>query len=138
MKSIYDILNIRKTDIETEIRNAIAETKKELKGLGTNRTCKIYSSKVRELLNKRNIVNRLVDTKTKDMDYSHQFVIVPKDDNSSYIIDLTLNQFSMSSLYTDMYINGYMIMNNEEFNSYLDFIEFNSLDLDSYIKNTKL
>lgn len=138
MKSIYELLNIRNVDIEKEIINAIDETKKELNGLATDRTCKIYSNKVSEILNKKNIVNRLVDTKTKDMDYSHQLVIVPKDDNYSYIIDLTLSQFGFNTLYTDMYKKGYMLMNDEEFNSYLDFIEFNNLDFDSYIKNTKL
>lgn len=134
MGSLYDLLNIKNINVEEEIKKTILETKIELNNLTTIRTCKIYSSKVSELLKQKHIVNRIVDTKTKDMNYSHQFVIVPKDNNYSYIIDLTLNQFVYNSLYDDMYQNGYMLLNNEEFNSYLDYIEFNNFNLDSYIE----
>ena len=134
MDSLYDLLNIKNVDIEKEIIASIKETKEELNGLTTNRTCKIYSSKINEILKKKSIVNRLVDTKTKDMDYSHQFVIVPKNDILFYVIDLTANQFNYNSLYDDMYNKGYMIMNDEEYNQYLDYIEFNNLEIDNYIK----
>ena len=134
MDSLYDLLNIKNVDIEKEIIASIKETKEELNGLTTNRTCKIYSSKLNEILKRKSSVNRLVDTKTKDMDYSHQFVIVPKNDSLFYVIDLTANQFNYNSLYDDMYNKGYMIMNDEEYNQYLDYIEFNNLEIDNYIK----
>ena len=137
MKNLYDILNIKKINVEEEIKNTIKEVREELNNLTTIRTCKIYSSKVSELLNKKSILNRIVDTKTKDMDYSHQFVIVPISDNKSYIIDLTFNQFKYNNLYEDLYNNGYIIMNNDDLNHYLDYIEFSNLELDEYINSTR-
>lgn len=126
MESLYDLLNINNTNIEEEIKNIISEAKIKSNNLTTIRTCKIYSSLISELLNKKHIINRIVDTSDKDMKYSHQFVIVPKNKDYSFIIDLTLNQFEYNELYNTMYENGYMLMNDEDLNHYLDYIEFNT------------
>ena len=134
MENLYDLLNISNKSIEDEIIDAIKKTKESLNGLTTYRMCKIYSSNLSSVLKKKNILHKLIDTSTKDMDYAHQFVIVPKNDDISYVIDLTFDQFGYNSLFDEMYKNGYMVMNDYIYNMYLDYIEFNNFNLDNQIK----
>lgn len=123
MNNIYDILNITNKDIESEIKDVIEETNIELNGLTKIRTCMIYSSKVSELLRKRNIVNRICNIKVND-DFNHQFVMVPYNNEESFIIDLTIEQFGNPNVLKELYDNGYILLDDFLFdNYYLKFIE---------------
>ena len=130
MNSLYDILNIEKIDIEKGIRVAIAETKKELNGLSVEQMCLVYTSYLYQNLKKEHIVCYIVDTK-EDLGrrYQHRFIVLPKDDDNKYILDLTVSQFGDDIMFREMALHGYKLLNNDEYNLYVDYISVN------YVKN---
>ena len=127
MNNLYDILNVKKIDIESTIKNSIAEVTKELKNLGRERTCFIYTSYLYDNLKNKNILCYIVDTK-EDMnsEYQHRFIIVPKDENHNYIIDLTIRQFGHNNLFDNLENQGYQLLNKEEFKEYFNFVTVNN------------
>lgn len=119
MDNLYDILNIKKIDIEQGIKDSIKTTKEELKEIPTKQNCFKYSKYLKHNLNKLNIVSRLIDTNSLGIDYEHYFVMVPKNSDTYYVIDLTYAQFGNDSYFNDLYTNGYELMDNVKFNAYL-------------------
>ena len=118
---LYDLVNIQHNNIEKAIKEAISDTKKTLKNLTTNQMCLIYTSYVYYELRKKHVVAHIMDTeKDFKMEYRHLFVAIPKGVTQNYIIDLTYNQFQLNSLFNDMYINGYQLLDNEKYQKYLD------------------
>lgn len=116
-----DMLNIGKVDIEKKIIDAISETRLQLEGLITDRTCLIYTSYLYNNLKKRNILAYIVDTqKDLHMDFLHYFIIVPKDKDNNYIIDLTYNQFKYNELFESIYNRGYQMLSDDMYGKYLN------------------
>ena len=119
-----EMLNIRGKNVEDEIQNAIATVQKELEGLDTERTCKIYSSYILRELQNRHIIARLLNTKNIDLNYEHEFVMAT-DGTSSYIIDLTYSQFGQNEP-QELNKNGYIKCTKNVLHNYINTI--NSLN----------
>ena len=125
---LYDLLNIRNIDIESTIEDAINETIEQLNGLTDERTCLIYTSYLYDNLKKRHIVARIIDTKDDlNMSYKHQFVLVPKDSDNNYILDLTAKQFGSNDLYDQLNSKGYQLLSSNLYQSYLNHIESSTI-----------
>ena len=118
---LEDLINIKKINIEEQIQQAIQETKKELFNLTTDTTCMIYSDYLSRNLTKRHVVNRVVSTKDYDLPYEHKFNISPKNENEMYLMDLTYPQFQ-STEFEDLNDKGYTIVDNEEYDDYLEIV----------------
>ena len=118
---IEDLINIKKLDIETEIKEAIEDTKDELSNLTTETTCMIYSDYLSRNLTKRHVINRVVSTSDYNLPYYHQFNIVPGKDNKLYLIDLTFPQFQVSTL-DELTKKGYMLVDTDTYGKYLDIV----------------
>ncbi len=124
MKDLYDLINIRKVNIEESIIKSIEEVKQELNGLETERMCQVYTSFIYNKLKEKGVLVRIVDTQSDcNLDYKHYFLVVPNSENNNYIIDLTYNQFMYNPLFTSMYKNGYQLLTNDEFEEYINNIK---------------
>ena len=128
--SLYDkILNISNKNVEEEIKNAILETKDELKGLDVDRMCKIYSSYLYENLKKRHVLAHIIDTKDLGFSFQHQFILAY--DKVYYLIDLTYSQFNDSNfLFSKLLKDGYQIIDNITFVNYLKTVGSMVVNLD--------
>ena len=121
---IDEMLNIRKSNIEDVIQEAILSVQKKLEGLSKERTCMIYSSYLYEALRKRGVLCRLIDTKVDlGMKYQHQFITVFKDKSNRYVIDFTYEQFGEYDKFSSMYLNGYQLLSSELYQEYLFHID---------------
>ena len=122
---LYDkIQNIYNINKENEIIKVIAEAKSEYQNLTTKRTCVIYSSLIAILLSQKHISVRIINTKDLGMSFEHQFCLVP-DQNKYYLIDLTFEQFNTKGAFPNLLTNGYMLINNTDFNNYLSIVTAN-------------
>ena len=123
MNNLYDILNIRKIDIEKTIQESIADTNKELDNLETDRTCLIYTSYLYKNLKKRNVLAYMVDT-MEDLgyEYEHRFIIVPVDIEHNYVLDLTVSQFGKNKVFEKMVVDGYQLLNRGDFALYVEHV----------------
>ena len=119
-----EMLNIQCKNIEEEICKAIAKVKEELDGLNIERTCKIYSSYVLRELHNRHIVARIINTKSVDLNYEHEFVMAT-DGKNNYIIDLTYRQFGQIEP-QELNNNGFIKCTQKKFYKYINAI--NSLN----------
>lgn len=127
MNDLYDILNIKKNNIEKIIQEVITSTKRELANLDTDRTCFIYTSYLYEKLKNRNILAYIVDT-MEDLgeNYQHRFIVIPKDSQNNYVLDLTISQFGKNEKFKKMELDGYQILDNDNFSSYIGFVSNDS------------
>ena len=114
------LLNIQNNDIEKSIKLSINTVNEELDGLNPEQTCLIYSSYIYRNLKKMNINTRMINTLDLGFNYEHFFNLVP-DNNSFYLIDLTFSQFNNEQM-PNLLKNGYQIINDNEFNKYLDIV----------------
>lgn len=130
-----DYLNILGLDKESIIVDVINQTKEQLKGLTTDRTCMIYSSYISNNLRSNNIVHRNIDTEKLGYNYSHHFSLVPNEDNY-YLIDLTYSQFNNFE-FIDLIIDGYMNIGKDELKRYLEIVgkSKNTIDRDMLFFN---
>ncbi len=120
--NLYDkITNIREIDRVKVIEEVIKEVKQEYQKLTTKRTCVIYSSLVYILLNQKHITTRIINTKDLNLNFEHQFCLVPDQNNKYYLIDLTYDQFNNTN-FKELSQNGYIIINDLEFNKYLNIV----------------
>ncbi len=104
MNNLYDLLNITGNK-EDKIKEAIKKTKNELHDLTENQTCKIYSSYLSNNLTSNHIVNKII--KTGDFSsYDHHFILIPNDNKSYYLIDLTYSQFNNIEYFEELLKNG--------------------------------
>lgn len=126
MNNLYDILNIKKSDIEKLIQAAIDKTKRELNELTKEQTCLIYTSYLYQNLKKYNIACYIVDTmEDLNREYQHRFVVVPKDEENSYILDLTVSQFGSNSVFKEMEDRGYQLLDNDKYDLYISYVSVN-------------
>ena len=117
MESLYNILNLQKINIEKEIEDAISKTKLELTNLDIHQTCVIYTSHLYTHLKEKNILCYIVDTKEDlKMPFLHMFIVIPKDDENNYVLDMTYAQFGIDS----MYEKGYQLLSHEKYSNYLN------------------
>ena len=123
---LYDITNIRKIDKTKVIEEVIKEVKNEYQKLTTKRTCVIYSSLVYILLNQRHIPTRIINTKDLGFNFEHQFCLVPYQIKKYYLIDLTYEQFNHTN-FEELLHNGYIIINDLDFNKYLSIVTNNEI-----------
>lgn len=119
--SIYQMLNVTGNDIEERVVEAIQETKEELSGLTTERTCKIYSDSVARNLMKRHVIQKRIDTKKYNYSYDHQFNIVPITEKLSFLIDLCYSQFG-DDTYPELLQKGYQIIPSTDLSHYLSIV----------------
>ena len=120
--NLYDkITNIRELDKNKVIEEVIKEVKLEYQKLTTKRTCVIYSSLIYILLNQRHISTRIINTRDLGFNFEHQFCLVPYQNKEYYLIDLTYEQFNNTS-FNELLQNGYIIINDLDFNNYLNII----------------
>ena len=75
--NVYDLENIGNVEKEREIKDTISEGKESLKDLNT------------DAQRRRHILNRIITTDGFGYSYSHQCNLVPIDEKSFYLIDLT-------------------------------------------------
>lgn len=107
MKDLYEFINISKIPLEKRINLAIAETKKELSDLSTDRTCKIFSRYLYKNLRENHVVSKIISTGELGAEFDHHFVIVPINTYEYYLIDLTYQQFKNQELFKELYEKGY-------------------------------
>lgn len=130
---LYDMIkNISNRNNEEELKKAIIKVKQELNGLTEERMCKIYSSYLLNELRNNHISARLINTRDLNLDYEHYFVLVPRNEEGYYLVDLTFSQFNekeeqLNSLLKD----GYQYMDDNILMYYLKIVE-NKKDLDNY------
>ena len=124
MNDLYDILNINKIDLEETIKASINEVvMKELNNLTKERTCLIYTSYLYASLKRKNVLCYIMDTfEDLNSTYQHRFIMVPKDKNHRFIIDLNINIFGHQQEFTFLENNGYQLLNNAEYLEYLSHI----------------
>ena len=115
-----DYLNILDVDKEDIISDVIKNTKNQLEGLTTERTCKVYSNYISYNLHSKNVLHRNIDTEELGYKYSHKFCLIPKEEDY-YLIDLTYSQFNNFE-FIDLLIDGYMIISKEELARYLEIV----------------
>ena len=119
--NIEDLINIKKDSVEERIKNAIENTKDELKGLTTDTTCMIYSAYLSRNLYKEHLANQIISTDEFDYPYTHQFNVVPKNEEELYLIDLTYPQFQVSE-FPELLQKGYILIKGEQIREYLDIV----------------
>ena len=119
--NVYDLLNLNKLDKKEKIEETIQEAKQQLTNLTVQRTCRIYCEEVRQGLLKRHILNRVIDTGDYGYPYSHQFVLVPIDEEQFYLIDLTFPQFSSNEM-ENLKENGYQVVGEDSFQTYMNIV----------------
>lgn len=115
------LLNINNINIEEAIKQAIEDTKGNLKGLSLERMCQVYTSYLFENLRKRHLIVRIINTKELGLEFEHFFIIV-NNGGYFYLCDLTYAQFQ-SNIFPSLLKNGYQIITNMDFNEYLNVIE---------------
>ena len=115
-----NLLNVQNNDIEESIKYCIKAVNEELDGLHPEQTCLIYTSYVYRVLKKMNVNVRMINTNNLGFDYNHFFNLVP-DNRSFYLIDLTFSQFNNETM-PILLKEGYQIVNDQEFNKYLDIV----------------
>ena len=127
MNNLYDILNIggNKEDI---IKSCINTARYDLRNVVEKQRCKIYSSYLSDLLSQKHIINKVI--RTGDFSsYDHHFVMVPKDSDNYYLIDLTYSQFN-NDYFIELLEDGYTIINNATLLIYLSIVTGEVLDKD--------
>ena len=138
MNNLYDLLNIAGNK-EDKIKESINQTRYDLRNIVEAQRCKIYSSYLSDLLNKNHIVNKII--KTGDFsNYDHHFILVPKDGESYYLIDLTYSQFKNNEYFEELLKDGYVVVNDSMLIIYLSIVTGQVIDqsIDSiYFDNTK-
>ena len=117
---INDILNLDGVDINEKIVDAIDMSRVELEKLTTDLTCKLYSSAVKDNLNKKHVINRIINTKDLGLPYEHQFNIA-YGNGDYYLIDLTYKQFK-SADFIDVLLQGYTKIDNDDLQDYLSIV----------------
>ena len=133
---LYDWMkNIRKTNVEEEIKNSIITTKEKLNNLTEDRTCFIYSSYLYEELKNKHIPARIISTKDLGYDYEHRFVLVSNEieEDNYYLIDLTFSQFLQKNeknpLFLSLLENGYQEINNDLWTFYIEYVTGNQNEI---------
>ena len=121
------LLNIDNINVEDKIVDTIDETRVELRDLTTDQTCKYYSSSIKKNLNKKHLINRIVNTSDYDLPYEHQFNVA-LGNYKYYLIDLTYSQFKNSE-FVDLLFLGYMQIDNDIFNEYLEIVGKDKCDV---------
>ena len=125
MNNLYDILNLTGNK-EDKIKSCIKKVKLELNDLVEEQTCKIYSSYVSDELYKNHVINRII--RTGDLSsYDHHFVLVPKDGDNYFLIDLTYSQFK-NDTFKNLLNDGYIVIKKDELNNYLRIVTSKSLN----------
>ena len=121
INNIYEILNIGNNNIEETIIKCINNTRHDLRNIVQKQRCKIYSSYFSDLLKKEHITHKIINTLELGYDYDHHFVLVPKDSNCYYLIDLTYSQFE-TDRFSELLDNGYIVVNDAMFSIYLSIV----------------
>ena len=111
------MLNIQNINIDKTIREVIRNSHDELKGLMTEQTCLIWSSKIYDELKNKHVPVQMLSTEDIEDAYIHYFNVVPYD-NDYYVIDLTFRQFNNEE-FPDLNIFGYELLNKEKQKKYL-------------------
>lgn len=125
MDNLYDILNIIGNK-EEKIKSCINKVKSELRDLVEEQTCMIYSSYISDELYKNHVVNKVV--RTGDFSsYNHHFVLVPKDGDKYYLIDLTYSQFN-NDQFEKLLSDGYIVIEKPELMRYLKIVTSNTFN----------
>ena len=125
MDNLYDILNISGNK-EDKIKTSISNVRNTLKDLTENQTCKVYSSYLSDELTKNHVVNKII--RTGDFaSYDHHFVLVPKDGDNYYLIDLTYSQFN-NKHFADLIKDGYIVINKADLLVYLSIVTGEVID----------
>ena len=125
MNNLYDILNISGNK-EENIKSCIDNVRIKLKNLTEEQTCKIYSSYLNEELNNKHVVNKII--RTGDFSsYDHHFILIPKDGDNYYLIDLTYSQFN-NDHFKELLDNGYIIVNKADLIIYLSIVTGQVID----------
>ncbi len=120
MENLYDILNIGGNK-EDQIKESIKKTRYDLRNIVESQRCKIYSSYLSDVLNKKHILNKII--KTGDFsNYDHHFILVPKSQELYYLIDLTYSQFNNNEYFDDLLKDGYTIVNESMLFIYLSIV----------------
>jgi len=57
-----------------------------------------------------------------DMEYQHRFIVIPKDEEYNYVLDLTVSQFGENNFFNEMKLKGYQLLNKNTYNSYLKYV----------------
>ena len=123
--NLYDkITNIREIDKNKIINEVIREVRNEYQKLTTKRTCVIYSSLIYILLKQKHITTRIINTKDLGFNFEHQFCLVPYQYKEYYLIDLAYEQFNNKN-FEKLLLNGYIIINDLDFNKYLNIVTNN-------------
>ncbi len=140
--SLYDrMLNIANIDKETVIKRAIENTKSDLDGLDYERMSLVYNWYLYENLKDMSCLAYIIDTNDLGFDYEHRFVLVPIDDTSYYLADLTYKQFGKEDeILNKLYDDGYEMIDNEKYNYYLNKVTGTNKDItidESLFKETK-
>ena len=140
--SLYDkMLNIANIDKESVIKKAIENTKRDLDGLDYERMCLVYSSYLYENLKALSCLAYIIDTNDLGFDYEHRFVLVPTDNSSYYLADLTYKQFGKDDdILSKLYNNGYEMIDNDKYNYYLHKVTGSNKEItidESLFKETK-
>ena len=119
MDNLYDLLNIGGNK-EEKIKSCIDKARLELRNIIEKQRCKIYSAYLSEELNKNHIVNKII--RTEDFStYDHHFILIPKDGDNYYLVDLTYSQFN-NEHFNELLENGYMVVNKVELLIYLSIV----------------
>ena len=128
--SLYDMMtNINNIDYLTTLDNIIKEIREEYKDLDETQTCKIYSGLLSDRLNNLHIPNRIINTTKLGSTYEHEFVLIPYKDEF-ILSDLTYSQFHcLDPNLVDLLDKGYMVINDELLNEYLQYV---TSDIESY------
>lgn len=114
------IKNIYGRNNEAELAKAITVTREKLDGLVEERMCKVYSAFLLMELNSQHVPARLVNTLDLGLDYEHEFILVPANDDGYYLADLTFSQFNDTSIQLrQLLATGYQFMDEISLNSYL-------------------
>ena len=140
--SLYDkMLNIANIDKESIIKRAIENTKSDLDGLDYERMCLVYNWYLYENLKDMSCLAYIIDTNDLGFDYEHRFVLVPIDDISYYLADLTYKQFGKEDeILNKLYDDGYQKIDNDKYNYYLHKVTGSNKDItidESLFKETK-
>lgn len=121
---LYDrIKNIRGNNNEEVLKTSILNVREKLKGLVEERMCKIYSGFLIEELNKNHVPSRLVNTLDLNLEYEHEFVLVPSNEKGYFLADLTFSQFNNEeNELINLSTFGYQYMDDSCLKMYLSII----------------
>ena len=122
MDNLYDIINIKQEkEVWEHIYDSIVLTTEKMNNIKETNS-DMAAESVSDYLTKNHVSNKMVSVEEVENGDIHSFVLVPKDTNEYYLIDLVIDNPGVSQIFTILRDKGCQVVNDTDFNIYMSMI----------------